>query len=65
MAAAMTSPSAANATAEGTTKKAMRWSAASMRVRSALKPAVPAASADIAGSSAAETDMPNRLTGSV
>ena len=62
----MTSPSATNATADGTTKKASRARAASMRARSAANAfRRSAASPDIAGSSAAEIEMPKRLTGSV
>ena len=58
-----------NATADGTTKKAIRCKAASIRRDRASKraPGAPsrAASPDIAGSSDAEMAMPNRLTGSV
>jgi hypothetical protein len=62
----MTSPNARNATADGTTKKAICRRPPFRRARSASNaagstPIVP----DIAGSSAAETDMPNRLIGSV
>ena len=66
---AMTSPSAAKATADGTTKNAMRSNAASIRRDSASNRAPGArsraASPDMAGSSEAEMAMPNRLTGSV
>ena len=60
----MTSPRARKAIAEGTMKKAMRRSPASSRRRrwvatSASEPE----RLDIAGSSAADTDIPNRLPG--
>ena len=61
-----TSPSARNAIADGTTKNAIRRRPASSRRRSAsIAAGIAAATPDIAGSSAADTDMPNRLTGSV
>ena len=53
-----------SAAAEGTTKKAMRRAPASRRVRSFVATSSPApAVRDISGSSAAEMDIPKRLTG--
>jgi hypothetical protein len=56
-----------SATADGTMKKATRRSPAVKRPRSfsATSDCSPAAALDISGSSAAETEMPKRLTGSV
>ena len=66
IAAAITSPNARNTVADGTTKKAIRCSAGTSRARSASARAISSpATPDIAGSSAAETEMPKRLTGSV
>ena len=55
-----------NPTADGTTKKPTRLVLAAILCRSvaATCSSVPSA-LDIAGSSAAEIDMPNRLTGSM
>ena len=66
MTPATRSPSAANAIAEGTTKNAICRRPASSRARNcaAIASSLPVAR-DIAGNSAADTDMPNRLTGSV
>ena len=63
---ATTSPRARKAIAEGTTKNAICRRPASSRSRryAARSASLPTALA-MAGSSAAETDMPNRLTGSV
>ena len=62
----MTSPRVSNAMAEGTMKKLIRLSPWSKRWRSfsATTSAAPS-DFDIAGNSAAETDIPNKLTGSV
>ena len=55
-----------NATADGTTNTAICRSPSSNRRRSiGYAASSAAATPDIAGSSAAATDMPNRLTGSV
>ena len=65
-AAAMTPPNARNATAEGTTKNAIRLNPEFRRARSAaaISSSLPIA-LDMAGSSEAATDIPKRLTGSV
>ena len=62
----MTSPSARKPTADGTTKNATRGErGVEPRAQTARALRAPApVSRDISGSSAAETDMPNRLTGS-
>ena len=65
-AAAITSPRARNAIAEGTTKNAICRKPVLRRDRTISAPVESMLSAPaIAGSSAAETDIPNRLTGSV
>ena len=65
-AAVTTSPSASNAMAEGTMKNAICRSPASSRRRSCAPTSAWSPSAlDMAGSSAADTAMPNRLTGSM
>ena len=59
------SPSARNATAEGMTKNAIWRRPPSSRFRSgSVAPESMCATPDMAGSSAADTDMPNKLTGS-
>ena len=64
--AATTSPSARNARDEGTTKKAICRRPESRRLRIASAPVASSSMApDIAGNSAAETETPKRLTGSV
>ena len=63
---AITSPSTRKAAADGITKNAMRRNPAFNRARrsAAVSDSLPI-TLDISGSSAAEIDIPNRLTGSV
>ena len=65
MVATTTLPRKRKAAADGTTKNAICCNPCASRCRStlAISSALPSA-LDIAGSSAAETDMPNKLTGS-